>query len=84
MLFFIKPYILLDYSKLGASVKVIQTEASLDFVSPLVLSTLSGNKVITNVIDKETNEWINHVDLGIWADLMIILYLEEYVKNGRR
>ena len=58
--------------KLGASVKVIQTEASLDFVSPLVLSTLSENKVITKVIDKETNEWINHVDLGVWADLMII------------
>lgn len=65
-------YIVRLLKKIGASVKVIQTEASLDFVSPLVLSTLSGNKVITNVIDKETNEWINHVDLGIWADLMII------------
>ena len=65
-------YIVRLLKKLGASVKVIQTEASLDFVSPLVLSTLSGNKVITSVIDKETNEWINHVDLGIWADLMII------------
>tara|TARA_B100000674_G_scaffold104828_1_gene76854 strand:+ start:5100 stop:6305 length:1206 start_codon:yes stop_codon:yes gene_type:complete len=65
-------YIVRLLKKIGASVKVIQTEASLDFVSPLVLSTLSGNKVITSVIDKETNEWINHVDLGIWADLMII------------
>ena len=54
------------------SVKVIQTESSLNFVSPLVLSTLSENKVITSVIDNETNQWINHVDLGIWADLMII------------
>ncbi len=65
-------YIVRLLKKLGASVKVIQTEASLDFVSPLVLSTLSENKVITSVIDKEKNEWINHVDLGIWADLMII------------
>ena len=65
-------YIVRLLKKIGASVKVIQTEASLDFVSPLVLSTLSGNNVITTMIDKEKNEWINHVDLGIWADLMII------------
>ncbi len=65
-------YIVRLLKKLGASVRIIQTEASLNFVSPLVLSTLSENKVITDIIDKEKNEWINHVDLGIWADLMII------------
>ena len=58
--------------KLDNRVKVIQTDSSLDFVSPLVLSTLSENKVIIDVIDKETNEWNSHVELGLWADLMII------------
>ena len=58
--------------KLGNRVKVIQTDSSIDFVSPLVLSTLSENKVIIDIIDKETNEWNSHVELGLWADLMII------------
>ena len=58
--------------KLDNRVKIIQTDSSLDFVSPLVLSTLSENKVIIDVIDKETNEWNSHVELGLWADLMII------------
>ena len=58
--------------KLDNRVKVIQTDSSLDFVSPLVVSTLSENKVIIDVIDKETNEWNSHVELGLWADLMII------------
>ncbi|MBT3417430.1 MAG: bifunctional phosphopantothenoylcysteine decarboxylase/phosphopantothenate--cysteine ligase CoaBC [Flavobacteriales bacterium] len=58
--------------KLGASVRVIQTGASLDFVTPLTLSTLSENKVLTSIIDKETDEWNNHVDLALWADFMII------------
>ena len=58
--------------KLGASVRVIQTGASLDFVTPLTLSTLSENKVLISIIDKETDEWNNHVDLALWADFMII------------
>ena len=58
--------------KLGASVRVIQTEASLDFVTSLVLSTLSENNVIVDIVDKETNQWNNHVELGLWADYMII------------
>ena len=65
-------YIVRLLKKLGASVRVIQTEASLDFVSPLVLSTLSENKVVYEVIDKETQEWNSHVELGLWADYMII------------
>ena len=58
--------------KLGASVRVIQTEASLDFVTSLVLSTLSENDVIVDIVDKETSQWNNHVELGLWADYMII------------
>ena len=65
-------YIVRLLKKLGASVRVIQTEASLDFVTPLVLSTLSENSVIVDVVDKETNQWNSHVELGLWADYMII------------
>ena len=65
-------YIVRLLKKLGASVKVIQTEASLDFVTSLVLSTLSENDVIVDIVDKETNHWNNHVELGLWADYMII------------
>ena len=65
-------YIVRLLKKLGASVRVIQTEASLDFVTSLVLSTLSENDVIVDIVDKETNQWNNHVELGLWADYMII------------
>jgi phosphopantothenoylcysteine decarboxylase / phosphopantothenate---cysteine ligase len=65
-------YIVRLLKKLGASVRVIQTEASLDFVTPLVLSTLSENNVIIDVVDKEKNQWNSHVELGLWADYMII------------
>lgn len=50
------------------------TPASKDFVTPLTLSTLSKNPVHSTFYDKEEeNElWNNHVDLGLWADLMVI------------
>tara|TARA_B100000902_G_scaffold395817_1_gene455242 strand:- start:2639 stop:3844 length:1206 start_codon:yes stop_codon:yes gene_type:complete len=65
-------YIVRLLKKLGASVKVIQTESSTSFVTPLSLSTLSENQVVIDVIDKENNKWISHVELGLWADIMII------------
>ena len=65
-------YIVRLLKKLGASVRVIQTEASVDFVTPLVLATLSENNVIVDIVDKETNQWNNYVELGLWADYMII------------
>jgi phosphopantothenoylcysteine decarboxylase/phosphopantothenate--cysteine ligase len=56
--------------KAGADVKVVQTNASKSFVSPLVLATLSKNKVLQ---DLSTNdEWENHVALGRWADVFVI------------
>lgn len=62
------------FVKAGASVKVVMTENSKDFVTPLTLSTLSKNKVFSSFTDpEEENElWNNHVDLGLWADLMVI------------
>ncbi len=56
--------------KQGAEVKVILTPAAKSFVSPLVLSTLSGNKVLVDLFDEDT--WANHVMLGRWADVMVI------------
>ncbi len=56
--------------KAGAEVKVIMTDGARDFVSALTFSTLSKNKVLSNLFDEET--WANHVILGRWADVMII------------
>jgi phosphopantothenoylcysteine decarboxylase/phosphopantothenate--cysteine ligase len=56
--------------KAGAEVKVVMTPAAKDFVSPLTLSTLSRNPVLSNMFDELG--WSNHVMLGRWADLMLI------------
>ncbi len=56
--------------KAGAEVKIVMTPASKDFVSPLVLSVLSKNKI--NIEWQEAYVWNNHVELGRWADLMLI------------
>jgi len=62
------------YIKLGAEVKVIMTPASKDFITPLTLSTLSKNPVHSTFYDtKDENElWNNHVELGLWADYMLV------------
>jgi phosphopantothenoylcysteine decarboxylase/phosphopantothenate--cysteine ligase len=56
--------------KAGAEVKVIITPAAKEFISPLVLSTLSGNRTIVEL--QEGDQWENHVALGRWADLFVI------------
>jgi phosphopantothenoylcysteine decarboxylase/phosphopantothenate--cysteine ligase len=56
--------------KEGAEVRVIMTPAATDFISPLSLSTLSKNPVHSAVSSEEG--WNNHVELGLWADIMII------------
>jgi phosphopantothenoylcysteine decarboxylase/phosphopantothenate--cysteine ligase len=57
--------------KAGALVQVVQTPASLGFVSPVVLSTLSGNTCPSKFYSEE-GEWNNHVELALWADLILI------------
>ena len=64
------PLIVRQLVKAGAQVKIIMTPASTDFVSKLTLSTLSKNPVLVDLFDEET--WANHVELGRWADLMLI------------
>ncbi len=60
--------------KAGANVKVILTESAGSFVSSLTLATLSKNPVISSFVKEESNttDWNNHVELGLWADMMII------------
>ena len=60
------------FKKAGASVRVIQTEASLSFVAPLTLSTLSENPVLSRMVNKDTEMWNSHVEIGLWADFMVI------------
>lgn len=54
----------------GAEVRVIMTEAAGDFVTPLSVSTLSKNEVITSLFSEGV--WENHVELGMWADAFVI------------
>jgi len=74
------------FKKAGASVRVIQTEASLDFIAPLTLVTLSENPVLTKMVDPDSGEWSNHVELGLWADMMVVAPLTANtmakMKNG--
>ena len=66
-------YLIREFIKKGAQVKVIVTESALQFVTKVTLSTLSKNPVYKDFIKNEkTGQWNNHVDLGSWADLMVI------------
>jgi len=58
--------------KNGANVKVLMTKDATNFITPLTLSTLSKNPVLSTYFDSETGDWNNHVELGLWADLMLI------------
>ncbi len=59
--------------KSGARVRVVMTPAARDFVTPLTLSTLSGNPVHWEFYEREDGaQWNNHVEMGLWADLMLI------------
>ena len=57
--------------KAGAEVRVIMTRSSAEFITPLTLSVLSKNPVISDLKNDE-GTWNNHVELGLWADLMVI------------
>jgi phosphopantothenoylcysteine decarboxylase / phosphopantothenate---cysteine ligase len=58
--------------KSGAEVKVIMTPSASDFITPLTLSTLSKNPVLTDFIKDKTGQWNNHVELALWADVILI------------
>ena len=58
--------------KAGAEVQVVMTPNAREFIAPLTLSTLSGKPVITEFFSANTGEWHSHVDLGLWADCMVV------------
>ncbi len=66
-------FLVRELIKKGASVRVVMTPASFDFITPLTLATLSKHPVVSSFTsDPGSGEWNNHVEMGLWADLMII------------
>ncbi len=66
------PFLVRLLVKEGAEVKLILTESAKDFVTPLTLSTLSGNPVYSDFFSKDDGTWNSHVDLGYWADVFLL------------
>ena len=60
------------FVKAGAEVQVIMTPNAKEFITPVTLSTLSGHPVISEFFTANTGQWNSHVDLGLWADAMVI------------
>lgn len=58
--------------KAGSEVKVVMTDSAKTFITPLTLSTLSKHPVLSEFIKDENGQWNNHVELGLWADAMLI------------
>jgi len=65
-------YLLRLLIKKGAEVQVVITPNGKEFITPATLAALSGKPVVSEFFAANTGEWHSHVDLGIWADLMII------------
>lgn len=60
------------FRKEGAEVQVVMTPAGKEFITPLTLSTLSQNPVMSEFFTRADGSWHSHVDIGQWADLMIV------------
>ncbi len=60
------------FVKAGAEVRVIMTRSAVDFITPVTMATLSKNPCYLDFIKNENGEWNNHVELALWADLMVI------------
>ena len=60
------------FIKAGANVKVVMTPDSTSFITPLTLSTLSKHPALVDSFTPENGEWNNHVEMGLWADLLVI------------
>jgi phosphopantothenoylcysteine decarboxylase/phosphopantothenate--cysteine ligase len=58
--------------KIGAEVKVVLSPSAKDFVTPLTLATVSKNVVYSDFADNKTGQWANHIELGLWADYMVV------------
>lgn len=58
--------------KAGAEVQVVITPAGKEFITPITLSALTSKPVISEFFSQRDGSWHSHVDLGLWADAMII------------
>ena len=58
--------------KRGAEVQVVMTPSAKEFITPVTLSALTGKPVVSEFFTANTGEWHSHVDLGLWADSMVI------------
>ena len=58
--------------KRGAEVQVVITPAGKEFVTPITLSALTHKPVVSDFFSQRDGTWHSHVDLGLWADLMLI------------
>jgi phosphopantothenoylcysteine decarboxylase/phosphopantothenate--cysteine ligase len=56
----------------GAEVKVIMTPLAMEFITPVTMATLSGNRVLSDFFHHDDGAWNSHVDLGLWADMLLI------------
>jgi phosphopantothenoylcysteine decarboxylase/phosphopantothenate--cysteine ligase len=65
-------YLVRGLIKKGAEVQVVMTPAAKEFITPLTLSTLTKKPVVSEFFSRRDGTWHSHVDLGLWADLMII------------
>lgn len=65
-------YLLRLLIKAGAEVQVVITPAGKEFITPVTLSALSGKPVVSEFFTANTGQWNSHVDLGLWADAMVI------------
>lgn len=62
-----------EFVKLEAEVKVVMTKAATEFITPLTLATLSKNEVMSTYVGNlDQGTWNNHVELGLWADVMVV------------
>jgi phosphopantothenoylcysteine decarboxylase/phosphopantothenate--cysteine ligase len=66
------PYLVRFLIKEGAEVQVVMTPNAVDFVTPLTLSTLSRRPALVKGFDPTDGKWNSHVEMGNWADLMLI------------
>lgn len=65
-------YLLRAFVKKGAEVQVVITPAGKEFITPVTLSALSGKPVISEFFTANDGTWHSHVDLGLWADAVVI------------
>ncbi len=66
------PFLIRLLKKAGAEVQIIMTPAATDFITPLTVSTLSERPVLIDFFNIKDGAWSSHVDLGLWADMLII------------